>query len=46
VVIGRRGDISPVEFRCAELDLPMHTIATYDHLIDRARLKLRKIPRI
>lgn len=45
VVIGRRGGISPLEFRRAESDVKELQLVTYDDLLDRARLKLRKVPR-
>jgi hypothetical protein len=42
VVIGRRGSIPPMEIRAAEADMPLLRIKTYDDLLDRARLQLRR----
>lgn len=39
VVIGRRQEYSPIEFRRAESEVPQLTITTYDDLLERARLR-------
>jgi thioredoxin len=41
LVIGRRGTVSPVEFKRAQSDFPAVTIETYDDLLDRFKRKHR-----
>ncbi len=43
VIIGRRGNISPIELRQMELDVPNLVLRTYDDLITRAKARLNTV---
>ena len=45
VVIGRRSGQTATDLRSAEGDVPQLTLRTYDDLLDRAKSRLRRMPR-
>jgi hypothetical protein len=40
VIIGRRGDVSPIDVRKMETDLPNIRVRTYDDVVDRIKAKV------
>ena len=45
VIIGRRGNIDPIEVRKMESDVPNLQLRTYDDLIDRVKFRIRAMKR-
>jgi cold shock CspA family protein len=40
VILGRRGDVDPLQLRAIQSDLPQLDVKTYDDIIERMKLKL------
>jgi lysine biosynthesis protein LysW len=45
VIIGRRGNVSPIEVRKIEADLPNLHLRTYDDLVDRVKFRIKAMTR-
>lgn len=45
VVIGRRGDVSPIEVRKFESDIPNLRLRTYDDVVERIKAKVDAMKR-
>jgi cold shock CspA family protein len=45
VIIGRRGDVSPIDIRKMQTDLPNLTVRTYDDVIGRIKAKVNQMKR-
>lgn len=43
VIIGRRGDVDPLQVRAMEGDLPGLRLKTYDQIVERAKARLKRL---